>query len=300
MLEIVGSASLLVVHFFLHLWRRLSNHCLFSMYDTNMLVSRSTSSVLRVLVWTFFVIHLLAQPLYSLLPDSLERVGSLVIVVAFALFSFSHLWVSRGYRAAFGLLLACFVVAGGSEVLSVHTGIPYGWYVYTPKLGFGVFGVPVLVPVCWLMMAYPAARVAALIAPLRLVVPVAALALTAWDVFLDPQMVRTGYWVWARQGEYLGIPLENYAGWLVTALVVFTLFFRFFPPQPPVRTDWFGVLPVVAYVWTWFGSSVVNLFWWGQPVVALAGFVCMGVFALPAVLKLRRRPPVRLLRLGNA
>ncbi len=270
------------------------------MYDTIMLESRSTSTVARVLVWTFFVIHLLAQPLYSLLPDSLERVGSLVIVVAFALFSFSHLWVSVGFRTAFGLLLICFVVAGGSEVLSVHTGIPYGWYSYTSKLGVGVFGVPVLVPVCWLMMAYPAARVATLIAPVRLVVPVAALALTAWDVFLDPQMVRTGYWVWARHGEYLGIPLENYAGWLLTAFLVFGLFFKFFPPQPSVRTDWFGALPVTAYVWTWFGSSVVNLFWWGQPVVALAGFVCMGIFAVPAVLKLLKRPPVRLLRLGNA
>ena len=270
------------------------------MYDIIMFVSRPSSFSARVLVWAFFVVHLLAQPLYSLLPDSLERVGSLVIVVAFALFSFSHLWVSRGLRTAFGLLLICYLVAGGSEVLSVHTGVPYGWYSYTAKLGAGVFGVPALVPVCWLMMAYPAARVAALIAPLRFVVPVAALALTAWDVFLDPQMVRTGYWVWLRHGEYLGIPLENYLGWFVTALLVFAVFFRVFPAQPLVRTDWFGVLPVAAYVWTWFGSSVVNLFWWGQPVVALAGFVCMGVFAVPAVLKLLRRPPVRLLRLGNA
>ncbi len=289
-----------LVHFFLDLWRRLSKPWASSLYDTNMLESRPTTIVARVLVWAFFVVHLLAQPFYSLLPNSLERVGSLLIVVAFALFSFSHLWVSVGFRKAFGLLLICFVVAGGSEVLSVHTGVPYGWYSYTSKLGVGIFGVPLLVPVCWLMMAYPAARVAVLIAPMRLAVPVAALALTAWDVFLDPQMVRTGYWVWARHGEYLGIPLENYAGWFVTALLVFALFFRFFPPQPPLRTDWFGVLPVAAYVWTWFGSSLVNLFWWGQPAVALAGFVCMGVFAVPVVLRLLKRPPVRWLRLGNA
>jgi uncharacterized membrane protein len=265
-----------------------------------MLKSHPTQTFARALVWLFFGVHLLAQPLYSLLPASLEPLGSLVIVVAFALFSFAHLWVSVGVKAAFGLLLVCFVVAGGSEVLSVHTGVPYGWYDYTPKLGLGVFGVPLLVPVCWMMMAYPAARVAALIVPVRLAVPVAALALTAWDVFLDPQMVRTGYWVWLRQGEYLGIPLENYLGWLLTALLVFGLYFRLFPAQPWVRTDWFGVLPVLAYVWTWFGSSVVNLFWWGQPVVGLAGFVCMGVFAIPAVLKLLKRPPVRLLRFGNA
>jgi uncharacterized membrane protein len=260
----------------------------------------ATHSGARVVVWVCFVVHLLAQPIYALLPASLEQVGSLLIVISFAFFSFLHLWVSRGSRAAFGLLLVCFVVAGGSEVLSVHTGVPYGWYWYTPKLGAGVFGVPLLVPVCWLMMAYPAARVAALIAPVRLMVPVSALSLTAWDVFLDPQMVRTGYWVWLRQGEYLGIPLENYAGWIVTALIVFALYFRWFQPQPWVRTDWFGVLPIAAYVWTWFGSSVVNLFWWGQPVVAVAGFVCMGVFAVPAIFKLVKSPPIQLMRLGNA
>ncbi len=254
----------------------------------------------RVLVWLFFVVHIVAQPFYALLPESLEQFGSLLIVAGFAVFSFSHLWVSRGAKAAFGLLLVCFVVAGGSEVLSVHTGIPYGWYWYTPKLGVGVFGVPLLVPMCWLMMAYPASRVAALIAPARFLAPVSALCLTAWDVFLDPQMVRTGYWVWARQGEYLGIPLENYVGWILTALLVFIVYFRFFQPQPWLRTDWFEVLPVLAYVWTWLGLSVVNLFWWGQPVVAVAGFVCMGVFAIPAIFKLLKRSPIRLLRFGNA
>jgi uncharacterized membrane protein len=286
--------------FLLDLWRRFSKHLVFDLYDRTMFVPRPTQFVARALVWVFFTVHLMAQPLYSLLPAKLEQTGSLVIVVAFALFSFSHLWVARGMKPAFGLLLVCFVVAGGSEVLSVHTGVPYGWYAYTTKLGLAVLGVPLLVPVCWLMMAYPAARVATLIVPVRFVLPVAALALTAWDVFLDPQMVRSGYWVWLRQGEYLGIPLENYAGWVVTALLVFGWYFRMFVPQPLVRSDWFGVLPILAYVWTWFGSSVVNLFWWGQPVVALAGFLGMGVFAIPALVKLVKRPPVRLLRFGNA
>ena len=286
--------------FCLDLWRGLANPLAGGVYDRPMYPSNPTQIVARAVVWGFFVMHLLAQPVYSLLPESLELLGSLLIVFGFAAFSFSHLWVNRGAKAALSLLLICFVVAGGSEILSVHTGFPYGWYSYTHKLGFAIYGVPLLVPVCWLMMAYPASRVAALIAPRGWIVAISALSLTAWDVFLDPQMVRTGYWVWARQGEYLGIPLENYAGWGLTALLVFGLYYRFVPPQPLVRTDWFGVLPVLAYVWTWFGSSVVNLFWWGQPVVAVAGFVCMGLFAIPAVFKLVKRPPIGQMRFGNA
>jgi uncharacterized membrane protein len=265
----------------------------------SMQLPSSTQSVARGTVWGFFVVHIFAQLLYALLPDSLELLGSLLIVACFSIFSFLHLWLSKGIKAALTLLLICFFIAGGSEVLSVHTGFPYGWYQYSSKLGTAMLNVPILVPLCWFMMAYPAARVAGLIAPPRYIVPVAALTLTAWDVFLDPQMVRTGYWLWLRQGEYVGIPLENYLGWFLTATLVFALYFRLYPPQPAVRTDWFGVTPVLAYVWTWLGSSVVNLFWWGQPLVAVCGFVCMGLFAVPAIQKLLLRPPVKLLRLGN-
>ena len=44
-----------------------------------------------------------------------------------------------------------------------------------------------------------------------------AAALTAWDLFLDPQMVGEGYWC-GRRGLYRGIPLTNFAGWFVTGV----------------------------------------------------------------------------------
>ena len=48
--------------------------------------------------------------------------------------------------------------------------------------------------------------------------PLAAGALTAWDVFLDPRMVREGYWTWPGGGRYEGVPASNFAGWFVTGL----------------------------------------------------------------------------------
>ena len=47
-----------------------------------------------------------------------------------------------------------------------------------------------------------------------------AAALTAWDLFLDPQMVGEGYWRWARVGRYRRIPASNFAGWFVVSLAV--------------------------------------------------------------------------------
>jgi uncharacterized membrane protein len=39
------------------------------------------------------------------------------------------------------------------------------------------------------------------------------LAMTAWDVVMDPIIVTSDHWVWAAQGAYYGIPLQNFCGW---------------------------------------------------------------------------------------
>jgi uncharacterized membrane protein len=245
-------------------------------------------------VWLLFCLHLLAQPVYALLPSSLVIAGTLVIVLSFTAFSLAHLAYSRGTRAALELLLLCVIVCGGLEVLSVQTGIPFGRYIYSGALGPGIFGVPFLVPLCWLMMAYPVIRLSELLAVGWWRIPCASLALTAWDLFLDPQIVRTGLWTWLDPGFYAGIPLQNYVGWLVTALLLFTLWFS--GPgknsQGPPR-DVLGALPHLAYLWTWFGSTIVNLLWWNQPLVGLVGGIGMALFAIPMLLKLRKLPWLR-------
>ncbi len=251
-------------------------------------------------VWVLFWVHLIAQPIYALLPRSLVLPGTFLIVFSFAAFSFVHALVTRGSRVTVLLFGLCVLLAGGLEVLSVATGFPFGQYVYNPAFGPAVAGVSVLVPVCWFMMGYPALRLAELLVPSAwdklFLVPVAAYALCAWDLFLDPQMVRAGLWVWLEPPFYAGIPFSNYLGWLFTALLIFGAY-QWLAPKFISRTvqvvpdGLFGVLPVIAYVWTWFGSFIVNLFWWGQPLVALVGFVGMGVFAVPAVLKLIRSWP---------
>ncbi len=240
-----------------------------------------------VFVWALFAAHLLAQPVYALLPANLEPLGTLFIVVTSTSFAFAHLWVTGGMRSALILLGLCFFVAGGFEILSVQTGFPYGRYLYSSLLGPGVAGVPLLVPLCWQMMAHNASTVARLLNVKRYVL-VAAGALVAWDVYLDPQTVRAGLWTWERSGPwtYAGIPLENYAGWLLTALVIYTLYARLVKPRPLEHPTFFEALPAASFVWTWFGSGLVNLVWWGQPLVGAAGLLCMGAFAVPVAWRL--------------
>jgi putative membrane protein len=139
------------------------------------------------------------------------------------------------------------------------------------------------------MMARPAWVVAGLISRRRGArVALAAGALTAWDVFLDPRMVREGYWTWPGGGRYEGIPASNYLGWLATGAGVFAVWSLIDPDDDP-RDDGDGAL--LLYSWTWIGELVANVFIWRRPVVAAAGGAAMGAFAVPALLARARRDP---------
>jgi putative membrane protein len=99
------------------------------------------------------------------------------------------------------------------------------------------------------------------------------LAFTAWDLYLDPQMVAQELWRWQTPGGYFGIPWQNYLGWVVTSSLL-TLLIR---PAPLPR------LPLLAiYGITWLFQAIGLGLFWGQPGPALAGFAGMGIFALSA------------------
>lgn len=157
-----------------------------------------------------------------------------------------------------------------AEAVGTATGYPFGFYDYTAKLQPQVAHVPLLIPLAWLMMLPPAWVIAYRIAGTwsgPAFVGLSALALTAWDLFLDPQMVRWGFWVWTEPGGYFGIPWLNFFGWLLTAAVV-TLAVR--PRDLPA----FPLL--LVYVLTWLLETGGLIFFWGLPGPGLVGFFSMG------------------------
>ena len=133
----------------------------------------------------------------------------------------------------------------------------------------------------------PSARVIARSVSRRWTVPLAAAGLTAWDLFLDPQMVGEGYWVWESADPAVpgipGIPAQNYAGWLLSTLVLMTMLNRL----PRTQVDL--VVPRVLYGWMWIGGIIANAFFLDRPAVALVGGIGMAVLGIPA-LWARRTP----------
>lgn len=230
----------------------------------------------------------LAQIAYPLVAGESLRLLTIGTVVLFFLASLTHAVVRRGPRCAVALV----VVAGGgglvAEAVGVRTGVPFGRYSYAGNLGPEILDVPVVVPMAWAMMAYPALVVARRLAP-GAVPLVAGVALASWDVFLDPQMVAAGHWRWSDPSPALpgvpGIPLSNYAGWLLVATVMMLVLDRAVP-RDDRRVD--DRVPVALYLWTYASSVLGNLAFFGRPSVALVGGVVMGTVAVPLAVSVWR------------
>ena len=148
------------------------------------------------------------------------------IVVLGAVLSVVHAGLSRGARVGAGLPSWWRCTAVAFEAVGLATGFPYGRYTYGAALGPTLLGVPFLVPLAWLMMAWPswvlADRLTRRVRAARrgaVRVAVAAAVFAGWDVVLDPQLVQAGYWTWSHPHPGLPgiptVPLTNLAGWLL-------------------------------------------------------------------------------------
>jgi uncharacterized membrane protein len=249
-----------------------------------------------------------AQLAYPRLPRVRQEPATLGIVALMLATSVADGAEARGPRRAAALAGTAAGVGFAAELAGVATGRPFGHYAYGPALGRQVGGVPLAAAAAWTMMARPSWVVAGLVSRRRLSrVALAAAALTAWDVFLDPRMVRDGYWTWDPPGRYEGVPLQNYAGWLATGGVVFALWAAIDAGDDPLAPAPGGALregdgALTLYAWTLAGETVANLAFWQRPRVAAAGAVAMGAFAGPALVQRLRAGPAgrgRRLRAGR-
>lgn len=251
------------------------------------------NSRLRRLSGLLAVVVVLGQIAYPLAAGEPLRLLTIATVLVFAAASLLHAAATRGAAWALRLL----VVAGGigllAEAVGVRTGVPFGRYAYADSLGSKVLDVPVIVPLAWVMMSYPCLLLGRRLArgashKTAVVALTGGLTLAAWDLFLDPQMVAAGHWTWAHPIPALpaipGIPVTNFAGWVVVAVVmVGALHLALTDHRRASET-----VPAALLAWTWIGSTVGNAVFFDRPGVALWGGFAMGVFTAPYLLSMRR------------
>jgi len=216
-----------------------------------------------------------AQVAVGLNPESTFLVGTVVLLLAGSALAFTASAASWSEAlAAFSAVVGIGLIA---EWVGTRTGFPFGAYTYTDVLWPQIGGVPVLVALAWAGMGLAAYAVAPGPGPVR--VATGALALTAWDLFLDPQMLRLGAWTWAEEGAYRGVPLGNFAGWLLVSALVMAVIHTVVGRSASGATGLIALYTVMAVMET-IGFAAV--FRPQDPTVALVGGAAMGVFAVLA------------------
>ncbi|MEU8285818.1 carotenoid biosynthesis protein [Micromonospora sp. NPDC048905] len=253
----------------------------------------------RRISWTLLAVLVLAQICYPLTTGATRAGLTVATVVLGWLLSVGHALLSRGPRVAAALVA---VATGGGfaiEAVGVATGVPFGSYDYSGELGPKLAGVPLIIPLAWTWMAWPA-----WLAAVRLTgggrsvaarwvrrIALATVGLAAWDLFLDPQMVAEGYWVWRDATPALpglaGIPVSNYLGWLLFAVLMMSAL-RPLAGSAAEHTDRRDDPMAALYLWTYFSSILAHAVFLDLPASALWGAAGMSVTAIPLAVTLLR------------
>ena len=184
-------------------------------------------------------------------------------------------------RRAVGWIGALIAYTYAIETIGIQTGWPYGSFAYTIDLGPMLAGVPVALPVFFIPLVVNAYLLCLLLLGeraqntwLRLVTVSAAV--VAMDVVLDPGAVSLGFWTF-NGGAFYGVPLSNYAGWVLSAVVAVVALDRAFDlvaVLARLRRCPFMLDDMVSFVILWGGINV----WFGNLVPALvAGLFGVGL-----------------------
>jgi putative membrane protein len=182
-------------------------------------------------------------------------------------------------RRAVGWIGALIAYTYAIETIGIQTGWPYGSFAYTIDLGPMLGGVPVALPVFFIPLVVNAYLLCVLLLGeraqntwLRLLTVSATV--VAMDVVLDPGAVSLGFWTFDG-GAFYGVPLSNYAGWVLSAVVAVVALDRAFDlgaVLARLRRCPFMLDDMVSFVILWGGINV----WFGNLLPALVA----GTFGL--------------------
>lgn len=179
--------------------------------------------------------------------------GGQTTVVLGALAGLCFLGYCVGMRRALLVFAVSFTLSLASELTGTGTGYPFGEYSYSDRLGYKIAGlVPFNIPTSWFYMLVASLAICGRLLPARddgkskwWWALVGGFVLTAWDVSMDPAMVKTVHWIWhvsdlsGRSAFerfigtpfFFGMPLTNWLGWLLTGILVARAMLAIVPPS---------------------------------------------------------------------
>lgn len=232
----------------------------------------TTATLLFLAVSAFFMVNV------PLPPWSHWLSGINVVLFAIPAFWATRRWL--GWRDALLLWSLLGVYALSIETLAIFTGFPYGHFGYSELLGAKIFGVtPWTVFLAWtplIIGAYAVART--LFGNFIPRIAATALIATCFDLVLDPGAVRLGFWKYASNIGFYGVPISNFVGWLVTgslAAVLIEIFLRRVRPLLRVPVQLITSAFLIVFFWTAI-AAFGGMLW--PAVIGVALVIWLGIF----------------------
>ena len=214
------------------------------MPDVLLTATRSTAQRQSPALHAVLALYLLGR-IIEVLPASAPSTPYVALEILTA-FVFALVHGARHYRIR-GILIfmaICLVIGNVIENIGVATGFPYGHYVFLSLMGPKILYVPILLGLAYIGMAYVSWTLARLILRAthtlagrqRITVPLlASFIMTAWDFAQDPVWSTLLHaWSWYDGGTWFGVPLTNYAGWLLTVFLIYLVFAFYLRRTPHV------------------------------------------------------------------
>ena len=177
---------------------------------------------LELAFWLALTVYLVLVIGFAWNPTPLAQALAAIGILAAS----SHAGLFYGWKDGLALFAICVGVTFVMETIGATTGWPFGRYHFEVGANLPHVGViPVIVGPLWFGMGYFSWHVAAVLlgVPARpgrrfeifALPPVAAFAMTQWDVVMEPaESTIAKAWIWHDGGAHFGVPLSNYAGWL--------------------------------------------------------------------------------------
>ncbi len=240
---------------------------------TMALIAHAALSAFSAFAFSTFLIP--PYPAWLMTPSnqSVMRIGytygGQTTVVLGAIAGFAFLAACIGTSRTAMVFAVSFVLSLGSELAGTSTGLPFGVYSYTDQLGYKIAGlVPFNIPTSWFYMLVASLAICGRFLPAKddnlskwWWALVGGLVLTAWDVSMDPAMVKTTHWLWfvpdlstksaftqfIGTPFFFGMPLTNWLGWLLTGILVARAMLMLVPPSTWVRDVAPSRLPLALY-----------------------------------------------------
>jgi putative membrane protein len=144
-----------------------------------------------------------------------------LFIIALSLPCFYALGVSLGWKKALMLVLILSIYAIFIESFAIITGFPYSNFQYTDLIGFKLFGLtPYTLPFAYVPLFIGCFYLSSLqfTNKWKIIIFSTFLVLMA-DLVLDPAAVALKFWIFDTSGVFYGVPLMNFAGWLLSGFL---------------------------------------------------------------------------------